>query len=148
MATDRSESISVFLTNPEPPASNEAVTNSISALKKTIAARQAEPRRRLATSIPFNPGIEMSNTTTSGVVLSKAAIADFPSGAVPTISWFGFSISAEYARISGMYQRARLLGISKQVLNYGAISYYEKVQRTLRLPWIGKRSRREEVDGV
>lgn len=114
IAIARSATIRVFVTNPEPPASIAAIMDSMSALKKTIGARQPELRRRLATSIPLSPGIEMSSTTTSGIAASRAAMADFPSSAVPTISKSVLSTSVHSARISGMSSTSRTLGDLKK----------------------------------
>ena len=129
MADHKSELIRVFLTKAEPPASIAAIINSVSALKKTIAAWQPELRRCFATSMPLSPGIEMSSTTTSGMVVLNAATADFPSGAVPTISQCGANISRQSARISGVSSTSRTVGrFRKRLLNYDRMTCCEKVQ--------------------
>jgi hypothetical protein len=117
----RSALSSLFVTNPVPPASRAAAMNctsavikSMSTLKNTMAAWHPAPRTRLATSRPLKPGMAMSNTTTSGVVVVRIASAEWPSVTAPTISKLGLRISRQSARISGVSSTSRTRGSFKK----------------------------------
>src|SRR6185436_9266725 len=78
--------------------------------------------RRLATSKPVMPGIEMSRTTTSGVSAAMASSAAAPSLAEPTISQPGESTETARAIMAGLSSTSRTRGCSDNVMLDGILN--------------------------